>query len=272
MTSAESPLKQLGIQAEARKPEAQYQFGICLWEGIGISSNRENALEWITLAAGQGYTPAQAWLGSLYLSWREEEQARFWFEKAALQGDPRAMYYLSLIYIQGNIFGADPMLAFEWLKKSAENGFAEAMGRLGIMYCLGHGTGKDHQAAMQWFQKAALKGDHNAQMLLATAYLTGSGVPQDETSAVYWFDQVRQTCTDNKAFLIMADTILEGTLMPSCRVSSYVLLSIHGTLFPEIKVDMSTLIGTMSNEQLSQAKFIVKSILTDNKEPYHPIQ
>ena len=52
----------------------------------------------------------------------------------------RAMYYLSLIYVRGNVFGADPMLAFEWLKKAAENGFTEAMCKLGIMHCLGHGV------------------------------------------------------------------------------------------------------------------------------------
>ncbi len=254
---------QLQAKAESGETEAQYQFGICLWEGIGMPADPEAALEWVTLAAGKGHTPAQVWLGSLYLSSQDEEQARFWFEKAALQGNARAMYYLSLIYVRGNVFGADPMLAFEWLKKAAENGLTEAMCKLGIMHCLGHGVEKDHHHAVQWFQEAALKGDSNAQILLATAYLTGAGVPQEESAATYWFVQVKNSCTDSKTFLVMADMVSEGGLMPCSRVSSFILLSIHGSLFPETKVDLSTLTGAMSEEQLIQAKRIVRHILPE---------
>ena len=261
--TTDAAIGKLKAKAESGDVEAQYQFGVCLWEGIGMPVDPEAALEWMVLAAGGGHAPAQSWLGSLHLSNLDEEQARFWYEKAALQGDARAMYYLSLIYVRGNVFGADPMLAFEWLKKAAENGFTEAMCKLGIMHCLGHGVEKNHQHAAQWFQKAALRGDSNAQMLLATAYLTGSGVPQEENAAIYWFDQVKNSCTDSKAFLIMADTVSEGGLMPSSRVSSYILLSIHGSLFPETKVDISTLTGVMPEEQLAQAKRIVQNILPD---------
>ncbi|MBS7328415.1 MAG: sel1 repeat family protein [Oxalobacter sp.] len=260
----DTAIGQLKAKAESEETEAQYQLGICLWEGIGMPVDPDAALEWVILAAGGGHAPAQSWLGSLYLSNQDEEQARFWFEKASLQGDARAMYYLSLIYVRGNVFGADPMLAFEWLKKAAENGFTEAMCKLGIMHCLGHGVEKNHSNATQWFQKAALKGDPNAQILLATAYLTGSGVPQEENAAVYWFNQVKNSCTDSKTFLIMADTVSEGALMPSCRVASYILLSIHGSLFPETKVDISTLTGAMPEGQLAQARRIVQSLLYDS--------
>lgn len=113
----DTAIGQLKAKAESGETEAQYQLGVCLWEGIGMPADSETALEWVTLAASGGHTPAQSWLGSLHLSNQDEEQARFWFEKAALQGDARAMYYLSLIYVRGNVFGADPLLAFEWLKK-----------------------------------------------------------------------------------------------------------------------------------------------------------
>ena len=149
-------------------------------------------------------------------------------------------------------------------EKAAENGFAEAMCKLGIMHCLGHGVEKNLSNATQWLQKAALKGDPSAQILLATAYLTGSGVPQEESAAIYWFNQVKNSCTDSKTFLIMADTVSEGALMPSCWVASYILLCIHGSLFPETKVDISTLIGAMPEEQLIQTKRIVQQLLSDN--------
>lgn len=62
----------------------------------------------------------------------------------------------------------------------------------------------------------------------------------------------------------MADTVSEGALMPSCWVASYILLCIHGSLFPETKVDISTLIGAMPEEQLIQTKRIVQQLLSDN--------
>ena len=83
----DTAIGQLKAKAESGETEAQYQLGICLWEGIGMPVDPDAALEWVILAAGGGHAPAQSWLGSLYLSNQDEEQARFWFEKASLQGD-----------------------------------------------------------------------------------------------------------------------------------------------------------------------------------------
>ena len=263
MSEQENTIQQLEAKAAAGDAESQYYLGVCLAQGIGTEIDHDAALEWVTMAAGQGHTSAQIWLGNLYLSAHDEEQARYWYEQAAVQGNADAMYYLSLIYMRGNVFGADPDIAFQWLNKAAENGHIQAMSRLAYMYCLGQGVEQSYEQATVWFEKAAFNGDTTAQAILASAFLTGCAVPQHESSAIYWFSQIKQTCTSTRTLLTLADTVLEGTLIPSAPVASYVLLRIHGAIFPDIKVNLDTLIGTLTDEQIAQGNRVVDAVLDD---------
>ena len=51
---------------------------------------------------------------------QSEEEARYWFEQAAIAGDVTAMHTLALIYLRGNVCNEDPTIALAWLKKAAE--------------------------------------------------------------------------------------------------------------------------------------------------------
>ena len=264
MSDQEDTIKQLEDRAVTGDTKSQYHLGVCLAQGIGMPVDHDAALEWITMAADKGYIPAQMWLGNLYLTAHDEEQARHWYELASLQGNTDAMYYLSLIYLRENVAGADPTLAFEWLKKAAEGGHLGAVERLAYMYCLGHGVEQNDEEAMAWFEKAAFMGDTTAQAILATGFLTGFGVPAHEFSATYWFSQLKQTCTSPRTLLTLADTVMEGTLIPSAPVASYILLRIHNAIFPDTRVNLDTLIGTLSEQQLAHGNHIVDTVLKDD--------
>lgn len=262
MPQTHTTIEELIKDAGDGNANAQYELGVCLTEGIGIPQDIEEGIGWLAQAGSAKHVAAQRYLGSLYLAGQAEEEARYWFEQAAVGGDVTAMHTLALIYLRGNVCGADPTVALAWLKKAAEKGHTASMTRLGVLSCLGVGAPKNHETAAKWFRKAAIKGDPNAQMLLAAACLTGSGFNVDEAEATYWFQQVLSTFPDETAMLAMADTINDGTLMPKSKVAAYVILGLHGATFPDTRVDTGTLASTMTVPELEQAQRILTDTLS----------
>ena len=263
MTPVNQNIQQLEACARAGHAESQYYLGVCLAQGIGVPLDQDTALKWVRRAAGKGHIPAQTWLGNLYLSAHDEERARYWYEQAALLGNSDAMYYLSLIYLRGNVLGADPDIAFQWLKKAADHEHLDAMGRLGYMYCLGIGTKQNYELAMIWFEKAGHLGDTVAQALLGTAFLTGCGVQKHEHSARYWFSQLKLSVVSPKTLTTLADIVFEGSLMPRSPVAAYILLCIHGKIYPDFKVNLEPIVSLLSDYQLHHADRMVKSVIED---------
>jgi len=98
--------------------------------GNGVLENHETAVEWLTLASGQGFAEAQYDLGGMY---------------ARGEGVP-----------------SNPKAALSLLTLSAEQGFAEAQASLGLMYYIGNGVNADYMSAYKWFSLATHNGDEIA--------------------------------------------------------------------------------------------------------------
>ena len=81
---------------------------------------------------------------------RNVDQALYWFEKGAEQGDALMQYKTAALFYEKD----DNDKAFFWCSKSAKQGDKEAQYQLGKAYSNGEGTPINKQAAKYWFQQA----------------------------------------------------------------------------------------------------------------------
>lgn len=129
------------------------------FQGKGADRNEfKTALMWFRLSAEQGYAPAQAFLGDLYLN----------FEFSGIRPD----------LAEGG----------KWLRLAAENGNLNGQVALGDMYNDGIGVPQSYGEAAEWYRLAADQGNPTAQTILARMYRDGRGVPKDLVQAHMWFD------------------------------------------------------------------------------------
>ena len=95
----------------------------------------------------------------------EFRQAYTVFTNHADTTNPKALYYLSALYLSGKGVDQDEFMAFEYCKKAAEEGLVEAQFQLGVMYLDGVGTmnGENEVMALEWLWKAADNGHKHAK-------------------------------------------------------------------------------------------------------------
>jgi len=171
----------------------------CMFNGgQGISKDDEKHNYYSKLAfdwcfANQTLDDLEVWtdLGLIYEVGRgvgrNDEQAVFWYRKAAEQGNATAQNTLGSMYENGYGVEQDDYEAMFWFQKSAEQGNADAQNNLGCMYQYGRGVEQDDEQAMFWYQEAAGQGHATAQNNLGWMYEAGRGVEQDYGQAVFWY-------------------------------------------------------------------------------------
>lgn len=125
--------------------EAQYNYGVCYADGIGVEKNEQQAVAWFRQSAEKGYAEAQ--------------------------------YKLAECYLNGQGVDKDLGQAIEWCRKAAEQGHAIAQCQLGCFYMNGIEIEEDDNQAIAWLKKAAEQGLAVAQHILK-AYANGDGVQQ----------------------------------------------------------------------------------------------
>ena len=126
-------------------------------------------------AANAGDANAQMWVGFMYFHGQgvveNYKEALVWHQKAAKQGNPGAMkwitYYNNPVN-QCNRAGkfhaaGDYTAAFELYRLSAGQGDALAQGWLGHMYLHGQSVRKNNRSALVWYQKSAAQGNAQAK-------------------------------------------------------------------------------------------------------------
>jgi hypothetical protein len=137
------------------------------------------------------YAPAQFSLGTMYADGlgvaKDEQQAVYWWRKAAKDGDAKAPYNLALAYSDGKGVPKDDKQAAYWYTKAAYFGITDAQYNLGLMYAAGTGVAKDNKQSAYWYGKAADRGNAVAQYNLGALYADGVGVPKDGKKAAYWY-------------------------------------------------------------------------------------
>ena len=99
------------------------------------------------------------------------EQARRYFEAAAVQGNADALYGLGKLYLRKDYAGYDPAKAIEYLEQSAEMDHAFAKYQLGKLLCEGEICDKDIARGLKLLEELAENGVSIAAYLAGKIYL-----------------------------------------------------------------------------------------------------
>jgi len=139
--------------SDALFPEAAYEYGMLKHLEDG---EWENGLNYLLMAAKEGYAPAYGDIGIIAYLFQDEtkEEAFEWFRKAE-EADclypPAACYYGKLF-----IFNKDDWKqSIKYLRQAAEGEYAPAYGALGSVY---YYWAEDIDEAERWFVKAEESG------------------------------------------------------------------------------------------------------------------
>jgi TPR repeat protein len=157
--------------AEKNLAIAQYNLGLCFYQGEGVIQDYEKALYWYRKAAEQGDRDAQSSLGHCYLNGYiikfDLEKGLYWCRKAAEQGEVQSQTFLGLYYheIKNNT------QAEYWLLKAAKQDYAQAQYNLGVIfYDEAKKMTRNYQKAFYWLIKASDQGYEESKEKL-TGYL-----------------------------------------------------------------------------------------------------
>ena len=86
-------------RAEKGDADAQYNLGVCYYNGYGVAQDKGEAVKWYRKAAEQGFADAQYWLGVCYYNGygvaQDYDEAVKWIRKAAEQGHAKAINLLN---------------------------------------------------------------------------------------------------------------------------------------------------------------------------------
>lgn len=184
-TIAPSPDERVVALAKAGNPKAELVVALKLLNGDGIATDVPTAARWL--------------------------------QRAAVQEEPVAQYWLGTLYERGRGVAKDDAKAMHWYGQAAEAGNAKAMYRLGVAEAAGWNGEPDYVEAGQWFTKAATLGVIDAQFNLAVLYERGSGVPQSLKEAFKWYaiaaargDAESKSRIDALASQITSDDVTEA--------------------------------------------------------------
>lgn len=141
-------------------------LGLCLlFSGCTTGRNYNN----MVLASDRNYTSTNT--GVRYLLGRgvpqNDEQAFFYFNQGAKEGDPLAQNEVAYLYAAGKGTKRDYHKAFNWYQQAANHGLASAEFNLALLYLHGLGTEPNKSEALKWLEKSAARGFEPAQLALA---------------------------------------------------------------------------------------------------------
>jgi TPR repeat protein len=192
---AQSDFRTLLSRAESGDRKSQYRLALLYEypEGTSVPKNDAAAREWMLRSAEQGYAPAQAMLGVMYLGAAGDRgKAERWLQRAAEQGNTEGQFWLGATYENGRFGRTDYQEAFQWLRKAAIQGDPDAEVSLGEMYQDGEFVSQSYVLAAKWYRKAAehspdMGGAGHGRNQLGMLYLDGLGVPKNLVFAYMWF-------------------------------------------------------------------------------------
>lgn len=168
--------------------EEVYQRG----QALGQAGKLSEALPLIRTAAEGGHAQAQFTLGSMYAFGQggleqSREQARAWYERAAGQNHPVALYNLGLYYDKGLGVTQDRVRALVYYKRGAAAGDAKAAYNAGELLFRGEEVPGDVAQGIAYMEQSARQNTAKAQISLGYIYQRGVGVPRNAERALDYY-------------------------------------------------------------------------------------
>ncbi len=129
-----------------------------------IEAGDNGGVDPLRRAANLGYAPAQYFLANLYADGKsglkkDAAEARRWTERAAANGEPRAMHSLATFYYYGEGGPQNPAAAVDWFKKAANLGWVDSQFNLAVLNEKGLGVRQNPAEAYKWYVIAGRGGD-----------------------------------------------------------------------------------------------------------------
>ena len=183
--------------------EAHFNLGILYELGKGVDASLPKATEHYRLAAQLGSRAGAYQMGLMHFtepSLVSRDEAGKWLTEAALEGDTDAEALLQSMQEEQ----PDPLTAVRVALATKEYEQAralldelredpeyrdKALTRLGWMYEIGMGVDADLERAAQYFSEAAELGNEEAMYAIAVMYLTGTGKPLDPDAGREWLQR-----------------------------------------------------------------------------------
>lgn len=177
-------------------------LGTFYYYGFYVQRYLFTAIDWFKKSADLGYSDSQYMLGMIYETAGDDtnnapEMAKYYYEKAAEQDHPYALYALGIWAIEVEHYRQaefylekaasqqyalaaytlakllderdqkHPLRAFEWFMIAAKQGHIEACYYVGLYYQNGKGVTQNIEEAIHWYEKAAVNNDRDALYHLA---------------------------------------------------------------------------------------------------------
>ena len=224
--------------AQGGVPEAWIDYGRCLWNGWGVTEDREAALAAYKTAAARGADYGNYLAGyNLYWTFKRYDEAHAYALKAlkddpggdtryllglmaydgrgrpkdvtesarlhreaAERGNPDAMFELFVFAMNGI---GDRSKAVFYLQEAAKREQPRAMANLGALYATGRmaGIARDPKESVRWYRRAADKGIGRAAAALGVMALRGDGMPKDPEAAKAFFARAEELGFDLDQYL-----------------------------------------------------------------------
>ena len=146
-----------------RSAEAGYGWGMfnlaqCYEYGDGVQQNDRIAKKWYEKAANESLAEAECRMGEYCCDAGDYAKARYWYRRAAEQGNGRAMNMQGLLRSLEKYGLYNERKAVEYFRQSAEAGYGWGMYNLAHCYENGSGVQKNLKLAGEWYAKAADEG------------------------------------------------------------------------------------------------------------------
>lgn len=183
-------LLSLKKQAKAGDRVSQFQLGNRYLEGNGVKQDSEKAFSWYQKAAEQDLPPALFNMGECYFYGigveKDQEKAISYYTQAAEHNSRQAEYILGYIYGKEELGHLDAQKSIYWLERAANHKVVRAAHQLGVIYYVGELTERNDSLALAWFREAAYHGEANSQYMLGLAYLGNSPIHRDLYLSAQW--------------------------------------------------------------------------------------
>ena len=179
-------------KAQAGDAKSMLLLGLALQSGFGIEQNQALALDWLQKAAEQGENRAIYAFAAALL----KEEARSgsdlgavaWMKKAAEDGYAKAeaAYGAHLVMALDD---AETTQGVKWLEKSFDQGHIQAAVLIARCYSFGFGVDRDWDKMIEWYKKAAELGHPTPQFILASEHNNGHGLLKSRKQAKFWAEK-----------------------------------------------------------------------------------
>lgn len=121
---------------------------------------------------------------------RDPAKARYWIERAAIEGNAEAQFLLGRMYHVGEDIEANQGIARSWIEKAEKQGYESAVPLLHLIERIGYLLEEGWYRRLPELHKLAEDGDVGAQYQLAQRYELGvDGLKKDRQAALLWYQR-----------------------------------------------------------------------------------